>query len=124
MCRLGEFRKTYFAFCPPAECEELIELMISREDEQSALAADRRFVERLVGHTVSKGYGENNSHWGQERKIAAIAIPITHESRLMGCLNLVYNTKAMSVEEAARRYLPAMHSVVRKIQVELSGESE
>jgi len=82
MCRFGEFRKTYFAFCPPAECEELIELMISREDEQSALAADRRFVERLVEHTVSKGYGENNSHWGQERKIAAIAIPITHENGL------------------------------------------
>ncbi|NWL19005.1 DNA-binding transcriptional regulator [Pseudomonas umsongensis] len=116
--------RAYFAFCPPTEREELIELMISRDDEQSPLAADRRFVDRLVQHTVAKGYGENNSHWGQERKIAAIAIPITFEARLMGCLNLVYIAKAMSVEEAARRYLPAMQGVVQKIQSQLVGSSD
>jgi IclR family mhp operon transcriptional activator len=111
--------RAYFAFCPPAEREELIELMVSREDEQSTFAADHRFVERLVEHTLSKGYGENNSHWGEERKIAAIAIPITYEARVMGCLNLVYIAKAMPVEEAARRYLPAMRSVVEQIQAQL-----
>ena len=66
--------------------------------------------------TRSKGYGENNSHWGEERKIAAIAIPVIHEERVMGCLNLVYIAKAMPVEEAARRFLPAMQEVVEKIQ--------
>ncbi len=111
--------RAYFAYCSPAEQEELIELMVSREDEQSAFAADRRFVHRLVEHTLSKGYGENNSHWGEERKIAAIAIPITHEARVMGCLNLVYIAKAMSIEEAARRYLPSMRMVVQKIQDQL-----
>ncbi|MBH8611607.1 transcriptional regulator, partial [Pseudomonas mohnii] len=69
---------------------------------------------------LGKGYGENNSHWGQERKIAAIAIPVEHEERVMGCLNLVYIAKAMSVEEAARRYLPAMQGVVQKIRAQLA----
>ena len=113
--------RAYFAFCPPAEREELIELLISRDDAQSALAADRRFVERLIEHTRSKGYGENNAHWGEERKIAAIAIPVMHEARVMGCLNLVYIAKAMPVEEAARRFLPAMHEVVGNIQTGLIG---
>ena len=108
--------RAYFAYCRPAEREELIELMISREDEQSAFAADSRFVERLVEHTLSKGYGENNAHWGEERKIAAIAIPVMYGEQVMGCLNLVYIAKAMSVEEAVRRYLPAMRSVVEKIE--------
>ncbi|MBV7573289.1 DNA-binding transcriptional regulator [Pseudomonas sp. PDM32] len=108
--------RAYFAFCPPAEREELIELMISRDDEQSVLAADRRFVDRLVKHTLAKGYGENRSHWSEERKIAAIAIPVVHEERVMGCLNLVYIAKAMPIEEAARRYLPAMRHVVQLIQ--------
>ncbi|MFJ7884474.1 DNA-binding transcriptional regulator [Pseudomonas sp. NPDC096917] len=111
--------RAYFAYCSASEREELIDLMLSREDEQSVLAADRRFVERLVEHTVSKGYGENNSHWGQERRIAAIAIPVVHEERVMGCLNLVYIAKAMSVEEAARRYLPAMRVTVQQIQERL-----
>ena len=39
-----------------------------------------------------------------------------HEEQVMGCLNLVYIAKAMSVEEAVRRYLPAMRSVVEKIE--------
>jgi IclR family mhp operon transcriptional activator len=111
--------RAYFAYCSAAEREELIELMVSRDDEQSALAADRRFIERLVEHTLARGYGENNSHWGQERKIAAIAIPVLHEERVMGCLNLVYISKAMSIEEAARRYLPALQGVVKKIQAQL-----
>lgn len=37
----------------------------------------------------------------------------------MGCLNLVYIAKAMPIEEAARRYLPAMQEVVEKIQIQL-----
>ncbi|CAJ0557547.1 IclR family mhp operon transcriptional activator [Pseudomonas sp. BIGb0450] len=108
--------RAYFAFCPPAEREGLIELMISRDDEQSVLAADRRFVDRLVDHTLAKGYGENRSHWAEERKIAAIAVPVVHEERVMACLNLVYIAKAMPIEEAARRYLPAMRHVVQLIQ--------
>lgn len=113
--------RAYFAFCPPAERRELIELMISRDDEQSPLAADGRFIERLVEHTRKNGYGENNAHWGKERKIAAIAIPITHQGSVRGCLNLVYIAKAMSVEEAARRYLGAMRRVVATIEEEVAA---
>ena len=40
----------------------------------------------------------------------------------MGCLNLVYIAKAMPVEEAARRFLPAMHEVVGNIQTGLIGD--
>jgi IclR family transcriptional regulator, mhp operon transcriptional activator len=111
--------RAYFAFCPVGEREELIEIMISRDDEQSVLARDQRFIERLVEHTLNKGYGENHAHWGQERKIAAIATPILREQRVMGCLNLVYIAKAMPIEEAARRYLGAMQGVVGKIEAGL-----
>ncbi len=116
--------RAYFAFCPTAEREELIELMIARKDEQSPLAADRRFVERLVEHTRRIGYGENNAHWEMERKIAAVAVPIMHEQRVMGCLNLVYIAKAMPVEEAARRYLGAMRKVVSTIENGLAVSAE
>ncbi|NBA96074.1 DNA-binding transcriptional regulator [Pseudomonas sp. R5(2019)] len=113
--------RAYFAFCPAAEREELIEIMISRDDEQSVLARDRRFIERLVEHTLNKGYGENYAHWGKERKIAAIATPILQGQRVMGCLNLVYIAKAMPIEEAARRYLGAMRRVVTKIEEGVTG---
>ena len=40
----------------------------------------------------------------------------------MGCLNLVYIARAMPVEEAARRFLPAMQEVVGKIQAGLGAD--
>jgi IclR family mhp operon transcriptional activator len=85
------------------------------------LARDQRFIERLVDYTLKAGYGENHAHWGQERKIAAIAVPVMQGPRVMGCLNLVYIAKAMSIEEAARRYLRPIQNVVSKIEAGLAA---
>lgn len=111
--------RAYFAYCPDAEREELIELLCTGDDEQSELAKNRLLLERLVEHTRQRGYGENYAHWGVERKIAAIALPIRHAERVLGCLNLVYIAKAMPIEEAVNRYLPAMRRVVDKIEAGL-----
>lgn len=108
--------RAYLAWCPEAEREDILNLLASREDEQAKLASNRHFIDRLVNHTRSKGYGENNAHWRNERKIAAIALPILHQERVLACLNLVYIAKAMSVEDAALRYLPAMRKVVNQIE--------
>jgi IclR family mhp operon transcriptional activator len=112
--------RAYFAFCPDAEREELIELLCTRDDEQGELAHNRRLLERLVEHTRQRGYGENYAHWGDERKIAAIALPIRHAEQVLGCLNLVYIAKAMPIEEAVNRYLPAMRRAVDKIETGLN----
>jgi IclR family mhp operon transcriptional activator len=60
--------RDYFAFCPPVEREELIELIAILYDDQSMLVKDRRFVDRLVDHTLKRGYGENYAHWGEEKR--------------------------------------------------------
>jgi len=112
--------RAYIANCPDQERDQIIRLLASHDDSQGRLARDADYVEQLVRRTRQDGYGSNYRDWGEEGRIAAIALPIRHEGRVLGCLNLVYIADAMTIEEAARRYLGAMQSVVSRIEKSLS----
>lgn len=106
----------YMAFCPDAEREQIIALLASRDDEEGSLARNRSALDNLLLRTQHRGYGENFMAWNCEEKIASIAIPVRAEQRLLGCLNLVYIAKAMTIEQAAARYLPALRRTAESIE--------
>lgn len=108
----------YLAFCPEAERERIIELLASRDDEESRLARDPVALDNLLRKTRHRGYGENYAAWFQEEKIASIAVPIRGRQQLLGCLNLVYVAKAMTIEQAVARYLPALQRTAQRIEQE------
>jgi hypothetical protein len=88
------------------------EYQLAREPEKLAAILER---------TRQNGYGENFRGWQQEEKIASIAVPIRRQQRVIGCLNLVYMAKAMTIEQAAqnisprcRRSLPDRRTDVRR----------
>lgn len=112
--------RAYIANCPEQERTQILQLLASRDDKQALLARDPEYIDRLVRKTRQDGYGSNYRDWGEEGRIAAIALPIRHEDRILGCINLVYIADAMSIEEAARSYLNAMQSVVTRIEDSLS----
>ncbi len=112
---------TYLAFCPENERDNIIALLAQRDDAAYQLARELEKLAKLLQTIRDKGYGENNQSWQQENKIAAIAMPINDEDRIIGCLNLVYIAKAMTIEQAAERYLPALQSVAKQIE---SGVAE
>ncbi|MNT97721.1 DNA-binding transcriptional activator MhpR [compost metagenome] len=43
-------------------------------------------------------------------------MPIRGEQRVYGCINLVYVLKAMTIEQAAQRYLPALQRFAATIE--------
>ncbi len=106
----------YLAFCPDAERERIVELLASRDDEQGRLARDRSGLDNLLRRTRHRGYGENYGSWNSEERIAAIAVPICGEQRVYGCINLVYVAKAMTIEQAAKRYLPALQRFAATVE--------
>ncbi|NWB85880.1 DNA-binding transcriptional regulator [Pseudomonas gingeri] len=106
----------YLAFCPDVERERIIELLASRNDEESRLAHDAEALDNLLRKTRHRGYGENFMGWNKEERIASIAVPIHGEQRILGCLNLVYVAKAMTIEQAVARYLPALRRAAEKIE--------
>ncbi|MNN95049.1 DNA-binding transcriptional activator MhpR [compost metagenome] len=70
----------------------------------------------MLRRTRHRGYGENFMSWNREERIASIAIPLHGRDRLLGVLNLVYIAKAMSIEQAAERYLPALRRTAGQIE--------
>jgi len=106
----------YLAYCPEAERERILELLASRDDAQGRLARKRPEVENLLRRTRHRGYGENYGSWNNEERIAAISVPICGEPRVYGCINLVYVAKAMTIEQAAQRYLPALQRFAATVE--------
>ena len=61
--------------------------------------------------------------WNREANIASIAVPLhDHDNRrLLGCVGLIYIAKAMSIDQAAERYLPALKAFAQRVQQELKS---
>lgn len=114
----------YIAFCPEKEQKELIALLASRDDREGEIARDPQTVDNLIRRTRRKGFGENFMNWTEEERIASIAIPIRSGEEVLACLNLVYIAEAMSIDEAAKKYLPAMEKIRDQIESQLSSQVE
>ena len=108
--------RAYLANCEDQEQQQILRLLATKDDEQARVARDATFVDNLLRKVRRLGYGFNYGEWEAEQKIGAIALPVMREQSVIACLNLVYIAKAMPVEAAAQRYLPAMKEVVAKIE--------
>lgn len=112
---------TYLAFCSDAEREQILTLLAEREDKEFHLARNVAQLDNVLRKVRHLGYGENFMAWNCEEKIASIAVPVFSGQRLLGCLNLVYVAKAMSIEQAAHRYLGALQNTSKLIQEKLEA---
>lgn len=115
---------TYLAYCPDAEREQLIDMLARRADEEYQLAREPAKLENLLLRTRHKGFGENYKNWIQEEKVAAIAVPVHSGERLLGCLSLIYMAPAMTIEQAADRYLGNLRRTADKIEAELATTTD
>jgi len=113
----------YIAFCPEKERRQLIELLAGRSDRSGEIARDKDMLNNLILRTQRKGFGENYMNWNAEEKIAAIAIPIRCGKNVHACLNIVYVARAMTIDQAADKYLPAMMSTRDRIERVLAQEN-
>jgi IclR family mhp operon transcriptional activator len=93
---------------------EMLEIAASLVPEDAALAKDAAFIERIVERTRKAGYAANVDE--NERGISGIALPIEGLQPVLGSLNIVFFSSAMTPEVAAERYLPSMKKAVADIE--------
>lgn len=114
---------TWLAFCPDNEREQLIDLLATRPEEEYQLAREPLKLEEILRRARHHGYGQNYQGWRQEEKIAAIAVPVFNDAQIIGCLNLVYIAKAMTIEQAAGKYLTALQRVANQIELGIAAQN-
>lgn len=115
--------RAYLAFCGPQERAQILELLASGSDEQAALARQPALVEQLLAKVREQGWASNDGEWSTQHRISAIAMPIRHQDRALGTISVVILKKAMSSQEAARRYLPDLQAAIHKIEARLQEDA-
>lgn len=113
--------RAYLAYCSDEERKQILQLLVAGNDEQANFARNRVLVNQMLEKIRRQGYATNEGEWSQQQKIAAIALPIRHKDHVLACINIVFLRKAMSVAEAANRYLPNLKAAVEKIEAQLDG---
>ena len=92
----------------------MLEIAASFVPEDAALARDRSFINRIVSRTRNDGYA--SSIGGTEQGISGIALPIQGIGPVLGSLNIVFFSSAMTPQVAAKRYLRSMKQAVKDIE--------
>ena len=116
--------RAYFAHCPETQREQLLHMIRAGDGVEARLAADDRFVDRLVSNTRALGFGSNDGEWTSQRKVGAIAVPIRLDGQAVAAVNIVYLNKLLTLKEAERRFLPALQRAAKRIEDQLSGRPE
>ena len=98
----------------PAMRQEMLEICASLVPEDADLARDRRYIQRLVSRTRRDGYASSVGE--TEQGISAIAVPIKGHGPVLGSLNIVFFTSAMTPQVAASRYLGDLKRAARTIE--------
>ena len=107
---------TWLAFSAEHDRQPIIDMLAGRPEPEYQLAREPEKLASILERTRHNGYGENFGGWQQEEKIASIAVPVRSQGRVMGCLNLVYIAKAMTIEQAAEKHLAALQRVAKQIE--------
>lgn len=108
--------RAYLAFCGEQEKQQLLQLLVAGNDEQANFARNRVLVQGMLEKVRRQGYATNDGEWNNQLKIGAIAVPVHHKGQVLACINVVFLRKALSVDEAAERYLPDLKAAVGKIE--------
>lgn len=111
--------RAYLAFCSPQERGQILNLLMTGNDEQARLARNGPLVEQLLDKVRQQGYATNEGEWSEQFKIAALAVPVRHNEAVLASINVVFLKKAISTKEAVERFLPHLQAAVHKIETQL-----
>ena len=116
--------RAYFAMSPDEEREDILELLRSGAggEEQQAFAKNDALVRKLIRRVREDGSGSNHGDWTAQAKIGAVAVAIGADERVLASLNVVFLSRAVSLTDATRRYVPELQKAAAEIAAALSRE--
>jgi len=116
--------RAYFAACPEAEREDILEVLRSGAggEQQLKLAQDDAYIRNLVRQTRADGFGSNHGDWADQRKIGAVAVAIEVDGRVLASLNVIYLQQAITRAEATRRFVPELQRAAQEMVDALAAQ--
>lgn len=105
--------RAYLAALHDVEREQILANIIEAREPGFEIARDRSRLDKLLAQTRPRGFG---LRYGEEPiDTGAIAVPITCEQRVLGCVNLTFIKPGISPADAAERCLAPMLAAANAI---------
>lgn len=117
--------RAYLAFCPDRERETVLKRLRNRNQPGDEKAHDAAWLGAVIVATRTRGYSirdaEFGGHYSKTRADAddgrnSIAMPIRIDGHVLGCVNLTWKSRTMSVAQAVRRHFEALKAAVTTIE--------
>jgi len=117
--------RAYLSWCPEPEFEAVLARLRTREGRAYALARDDAAVRKLVATTRRRGYAVRAPDFGgdHDRPRAeaddgreSIAMPIRLDDRVVGCINLTWWRRVVSLTGIVQLHLEDLRTAVRTVE--------
>jgi len=117
--------RAYLAFCTEQEREAVFRRLRENGAPGNEKASDPGFVRELVRSGRRNGYGVRTPDFGGDftrtRKEAddgrsSIAMPIVLDGEVLGCMNLTWRTKVISLTRMAERHGDDLRGAIRELE--------
>jgi IclR family mhp operon transcriptional activator len=108
--------KVYLAYCPEAERELILARVRDRPDADQKLSASR--IEKMLKQVRKLGFAvSDESYIYREYRgnFIGMAVPVMNEGSVYGALNFIFVRNAITVEDAATRYIGNLQSAAEEI---------
>lgn len=115
--------RAYLAFCDEEERLELIDRLAAEPGSPFAGPGREALLVLLAQHREA-GHAYNNGEWMTEQKILALAVPVFHQGKVAGCINVVMLRSAITLTEARKKFLGLLTAAARKIEDYLAAPHE
>ncbi len=113
----------YLAFCSPAECAAILNVIGSRRDEEGEKARNSKAVGKLLDRIRTQGHAFNGGMWIDTDRFNAIAVPVMSGERVLACINVVFSIRSISAKDAVARYVEPLSATAREIEKMFREES-
>jgi IclR family transcriptional regulator, mhp operon transcriptional activator len=123
--------RAYLAFCPDSEREAVLRRLRERGEPGNERAHDAEWVQHMVESTRQRGYSIRDPDFGGhyfkprqgfDDERSSIAMPILVNAQVLGCINLTWKKKLLSLAQAVERHLETMRDAVSSVEQRARSE--
>lgn len=117
--------RAFLAYCQPQERATVLQRLRARNGRGDELAHDPNAIRQLVESTRHQGYATRVADFGGDYEKPrtetddgrnSIALPITVDGRVLGCMNITWRRDVVSVQQIVRLHLHDLRSAVASVE--------
>ncbi len=109
--------RAYLSVCQEREREIIIDLLRAENITEDFLFLQKGWLDHNLTTYFKQGFATRGPR-SFRPKTSSLAVPIIVDERVIGCLSVIWVTKAMKLERAIERYAVAL----QKIAIEISAK--